>query len=280
MAGIAGFLAGPVLLALPWAVAWPLVGCVMASVTVSAVLLGLPFPLTVNFTVSTLVTGLVVYGLVRLAQLVKELQRARRALARSAVVEERLRAARDLHDLLGHSLAAILLKCELARRLDPGRARAELEDVLAMAEKAETDLRVVSGERQALSLAVEAESARSVLTAAGIEVELVLAHDELPAEVENALGTVLREAVTNVLRHSSARHCAITTVAEEGAVWLRVRNDGVGPAGGRPGSAGIGNLTTRLAALDGRLGTAREDGWFELTARAPVARRPSPLPTG
>ncbi|WP_329426751.1 histidine kinase [Streptosporangium sp. NBC_01495] len=287
--GIAGFLAGPVLLALPWAVAWPLVGCVMASVAVSAVLLGLPFPLTVNFTASTLVTGLVVYGLVRLAQLVKELQQARQALARSAVVEERLRAARDLHDLLGHSLAAILLKCELARRLDPGRARAELEDVLAMAEKAETDLRVVSGERQAMSLAVEAESARSVLVAAGIEVELVLAHEAheaheghegLPAEVENALGTVLREAVTNVLRHSAARHCAITTVAEEGVVSLRVRNDGVGPAGGRPGSAGIGNLTTRLAALDGRLGTAREDGWFELTAQAPVARRPSPLPTG
>jgi signal transduction histidine kinase len=278
--GIAGFLAGPVLLAFPWAVAWPLVGCVMASVATSAVLLGLPFPVTVNFTASTLVTGLVVYGLVRLAQLVKELQQARQALARSAVVEERLRAARDLHDLLGHSLAAILLKCELARRLDPGRARAELEDVLVMAEKAETDLRVVSGEQQAMSLAVEAESARSVLAAAGIEVELILAHEKLPAEVENVLGTVLREAVTNVLRHSSARQCAITTVTEEGVVWLRVRNDGVRSAGGRPGSAGLGNLTTRLAALDGRLGTAREDGWFALTAQAPTTRRPSPLPAG
>ncbi|WP_157518146.1 sensor histidine kinase [Herbidospora mongoliensis] len=268
--GSAGFLAGPILLAFPWAVAWPLVGGVMASVAASAVLLGLPFPQTVNFTVSTLVTGLVVYGLVRLAQLVKELHQARQALARSAVVEERLRAARDLHDLLGHSLAAILLKCELARRLDPERARAELEDVLAMAEKAATDLRVVSGEQQAMSLAVEAESARSVLAAAGIEVELALTHGELPAEVENVLGTVLREAVTNVLRHSSARHCAITTVTDDGAVRLQVRNDGVGPAGGRPGSAGIGNLTTRLAALDGRLGTAREDSWFELTAQAPT----------
>ena len=195
--GIAGFLAGPVLLALPWAVAWPLVGCVMASVTVSAVLLGLPFPLTVNFTVSTLVTGLVVYGLIRLAQLVKELQRARRALARSAVVEERLRAARDLHDLLGHSLAAILLKCELARQLDPGRARAELEDVLAMAEKAETDLRDVSGERQALSLAVEAESARSVLTAAASRWSSSSRTRASRRGGERA-GTVLREAVTNV----------------------------------------------------------------------------------
>ncbi|MEU7747878.1 histidine kinase [Nonomuraea sp. NPDC049158] len=269
--GAAGFLAGPILLAFPWSVAWPLVGCVMASVAVSAVLLGLPVPLTVNFTASTLVTGLVVYGLLKLAQLVRELQEARQALARAAVVEERLRAARDLHDLLGHSLAAILLKCELARRLDPARARTELADVLAMAEKAEGDLRVISGERPALSLAAEAESARSVLAAAGIQVELGLAHAQLSAEVENVLGTVLREAVTNVLRHSSARHCAITTVVEEGVVRLRVRNDGVRSSEGRPGSAGIGNLTTRLAALDGRLGTAREDGWFELTAQAPTS---------
>ncbi|MFI7143618.1 histidine kinase [Nonomuraea sp. NPDC050022] len=270
--GAAGFLAGPILLAFPWSVAWPLVGCVMASVAVSAVLLGLPVPLTVNFTASTLVTGLVVYGLLKLAQLVRELQEARQALARAAVVEERLRAARDLHDLLGHSLAAILLKCELARRLDPARARAELADVLAMAEKAEGDLRVISGERPALSLVAEAESARSVLAAAGIQVELGLAHAELSAEVENVLGTVLREAVTNVLRHSSARHCAITMVVEEdGVVRLRVRNDGVRSSEGRPGSAGIGNLTTRLAALNGRLGTERDDDWFELTAQAPTS---------
>ncbi|MEU8145590.1 histidine kinase [Nonomuraea sp. NPDC048901] len=269
--GAAGFLAGPILLAFPWSVAWPLVGCVMASVAVSAVLLGLPVPLTVNFTASTLVTGLVVYGLLKLAQLVRELQEARQALARAAVVEERLRAARDLHDLLGHSLAAILLKCELARRLDPARARAELVDVLAMTEKAEGDLRVISGARPALSLAAEAESARSVLAAAGIQVELGLAHAELSAEVENVLGTVLREAVTNVLRHSSARHCAITTVVEDGVVRLRVRNDGVRSSEGRPGSAGIGNLATRLAALDGRLGTERDDDWFELTAQAPAS---------
>ncbi|MEU7863169.1 histidine kinase [Nonomuraea sp. NPDC049141] len=272
--GVAGFLAGPILLAFRWRVAWPLVGCVTASVAASAVLLGLPVPVTVNFAASTVVTGLVMYGLIELAQLVRELQEARQALARSAVVEERLRAARDLHDLLGHSLAAILLKCELARRLDPARARDELADVLAMAEKAEADLRVISGEQPAMSLAAEAASARSLLAAAGIQVELDLAHGELSTEVENVLGTVLREAVTNVLRHSSARHCAITTVVEDGVVRLRVRNDGVRPAEGRPGSAGIGNLTTRLAALDGRLGTAREDGWFELTAQAPSSNRP------
>ncbi|WP_214413915.1 sensor histidine kinase [Sphaerisporangium fuscum] len=272
--GIAGFLAGPVLLAFPQAVAWPLVAGVMAIVAVCAAQLGLPVAATVNYTVSTLVTGLVVHGLVRLAQLVKELQESRQALAHAAVVEERLRAARDLHDLLGHSLAAVLLKCELARRLDPDRARAELDDVLTMVAQAEADLRAtVSGEHRELSLADEAKSASSLLSAAGVEVDLVLDHGPLAPEVETVLGAVLREAVTNVLRHSSARHCAIATSADEGVVRLRVRNDGLGKANGRRGSAGIGNLTVRLAALSGTLVTDRDDGWFELTAEAPTTPR-------
>ncbi|MFE3450557.1 sensor histidine kinase [Nonomuraea sp. NPDC059194] len=270
--GVAGFLAGPILLAFPWTLALPLVAAVVASVATVGVLLAMPVALTVNYAISTVVTGLVVYGLVRLAQVVKELQDARHGLARAAVVEERLRAARDLHDLLGHNLAAILLKCELARRLDQERARAELDDVLAMVERAEADLRAVSGGELTMSLAEEAESARSVLAAADVTVTLSLDHGDLGQEVETVLSTVLRESVTNVLRHSSPRRCAIETAHQDGVVRLRVRNDGVrsGSADRRPGSSGLGNLTTRLAALDGRLTTSREDGWFELVAQAPT----------
>ncbi|MEV4108764.1 histidine kinase [Nonomuraea sp. NPDC049695] len=268
--GVAGFLAGPVLLAFSWAVALPLVAAVVAVVATAAVLLGLPVPLTVNYAISTLVTGLAVYGLLRLAQLARELRESRDGLARAAVLEERLRAARDLHDLLGHTLAAILLKCELARRLDPERARKELDDVLAMTERARADLRTVSGEHGELSLTAEAESARSVLAAAGIEAVLDLGHDRLGRAVDTALGIVLREAVTNVLRHSSAGRCTITTSVRDGAVRLSVRNDGVRSSQGRHGSAGIGNLTTRLAALDGQLAIVREHGWFELTATVPT----------
>ncbi|WP_170223092.1 sensor histidine kinase [Nonomuraea turkmeniaca] len=242
----------------------------MAVVAVAATWLGLPVPLTVNYAISTVVTGLVVYGLVRLAQLARELRESRDGLARAAVVEERLRAARDLHDLLGHTLAAILLKSELARRLEPARARQQLDDVLTMTERAMEDLRTVSGGHGKLSLGVEAESARSVLAATGIEVSLSLGHSALGQEVETTLGAVLREAVTNVLRHSSARHCSITTSEEDGVVRLSVRNDGARSSKGRHGSAGIGNLTTRLAALDGRLSVSQEDGWFELTATAPT----------
>ncbi|MFC3573600.1 sensor histidine kinase [Streptomyces yaanensis] len=268
--GVAGFLAGPLPLAFRRSAAWPLVGCVTASVALIGARLGLPLAMTVNYTVSTVVTGLVVYGLLRLAQIVNELGEAQRRLARSAVVEERLRAARDLHDLLGHSLAGMLLTCELARRLPPERAPAELENVLAMAERGEADLRAASGGAGRMSLTAEAASVRAVLAAAGIEAEVSLAHDGLSAGAETALSAVLREAVTNVLRHSDARSCAISTVAADGGTRLRVRNDGARRTRGRRGSSGIGNLTARLAALDGEL-TVRSpgDGWFELVAWVP-----------
>jgi signal transduction histidine kinase len=268
--GVAGFLAGPILLAFPWAAALPLVAAIVAVVAGAGVLLALPVPLTVNYAISTVVTGLVVYGLLKLAQLARELHESRDGPARAAVVEERLRAARDLHDLLGHTLAAILLKCELARRLDADRARKELDDVLSMTEQAMRDLRTVSGGHRELSLATEAESARSLLATAGIDVLLDLGHDTLGGEADTTLGIVLREAVTNVLRHSSARRCTITTSVRDGAVRLSVRNDGASAAAGRRGSSGIGNLTTRLTALDGRLAVSQEDGCFELTATVPI----------
>ncbi|MEU7886145.1 histidine kinase [Microbispora bryophytorum] len=270
--GAAGFLAGPVLLAFPWRAAWPTAAAIVASVAGAGMLFGLPAPVLANSTVSALVTGLVVYALLRLAQIVKELQAARESLARAAIVEERLRAARDLHDLLGHSLAAILLTCELARRLKCPRER--IEEIVVMAEGARADLRSVSGEQRELSLAAEVESARTVLSAAGIRVTVEQAELHLPAEVETVLGTVLREAVTNVLRHSEARHCAITMRADERGLRLRVRNDGVSAGKTRRGSSGIGNLTTRLAALDGRLASHVDGDRFTLDAcvphRAPV----------
>ena len=202
-------------------------------------------------------------------------------LARAATVQERLRAARDLHDLLGHSLAAMLLKCELARRLgevDPARARTELTEVVAMAERARADLRAASGAGEPeMSLETELESARSVLTTAGVETRVEPGHGPLSGPAATVLSTVLREAVTNVLRHSSARHCVITTTSEAGLVTLTVANDGLDPRARRtPPGSGIGNLTTRLAAIDGTL-TARADGTggFRLQARVRPDAEPS-----
>ncbi|WP_242903398.1 sensor histidine kinase [Actinomadura terrae] len=271
--GAAGFLVGGLLVALPQWAAIPLVAAVIIGVGATSP--GQDAAATVNAMISTLVTGLVLYGLVRLTRLVRDLRVAGEELARAATVQERLRAARDLHDLLGHSLAAILLKCELARRLaaaDPARARAELTEVVAMAEQAHEDLRAATGGTSALVLDAEIASARSVLAAAGVEVEVDAGHAGLPSEASAVLSVVLREAVTNVLRHSAARHCAIVTARDGAGVRLTVRNDGLDPHARRtPPGAGIGNLTTRLASHNGAL-SARADGNgdFVLEARLPA----------
>jgi signal transduction histidine kinase len=198
------------------------------------------------------------------------LQAAREELARLAVVQERLRAARDLHDLLGHSLAAILLTCELARRLieiDPVRAREQLAGIADMTDRAQADLRAVYGADPEMSLEAEAASARAVLTAAGIDVHVGLAHEPLSTSVDTVLSAVLREAVTNVMRHSTARHCRVETRSAANTVRLSVRNDGVTRTAGRTSGSGIGNLTIRLAAVGGALTTRTDDdGWFRLQA--------------
>jgi signal transduction histidine kinase len=218
----------------------------------------------VNTVVSVPVTGLVVYGLLRLARLADELRDAAAALARTAVVQERLRAARDLHDLLGHTIAALLLKGELARRLadrDPERAADEFADMVTMAERARGDLATVTGAVPSLELAPELDSALGVLETAGIDVTLTR-DGTPPQEAEPVLGIVLREAVTNVLRHSTARHVQIT-VADDG---LTVVNDGA-PAEVTPPGSGIGNLATRLAEHGGTLDAGpTPGGGFRLTA--------------
>ncbi|MFV2174081.1 histidine kinase [Actinomadura sp. LOL_016] len=262
--GVPGFLVGALLVALPAVAAWPLAGAVMASMGLIAWHLGESSAVVVNSVISVLVTGLVVWGAVRLAQLADELRDAAAGLARAAVVRERLRAARDLHDLLGHSLAAIQLKGEIARRLleaDPAGAREQFVGLVRMAVQARRDMATVTGAAAVLELRPELESARSVLAAAGIEVRVV--HDgDPPGAAEAVLSTVLREAVTNILRHSAAGHCEIVV----GTAGLEVVNDGC-PDGITPPGAGIGNLATRLAELGGRLDARPAGGGrFRLTA--------------
>ncbi|MET8338639.1 histidine kinase [Streptosporangium canum] len=278
---VPGFLAGSLLLALPPSLSWPLVVLTMASVASAGVLLSLGVSVVVNLTISVLVTGLVVSGLARLTQSIKELQATREEPARAAIAQERLRVARDLHDLLGHNLAAILLKSELVRRLldrDPERARTELGDIVVISERARADMRAVSGDHLELTLEEEAASARAMLTTAGIEVTVNLDHDPLPMfndpAVNTVLSAVLREAVTNVLRHSGARRCRIETEYARGLLQLTITNDGFSRDAVRPqAGTGLGNLTTRLAIVGGRLTAGpEEDGWFRLRVVLDPAR--------
>jgi two-component system sensor histidine kinase DesK len=211
---------------------------------------------------------------------VSQLDRARDVQARLAVAEERLRFARDLHDVMGRNLSAIAVKGQLAgelvRRGRPEAAQ-EVADISRIAEESLREVRgVVAGYRGA-DLAGELVGARSVLRAAGVACTVSGEDDgaALPVQVQTALGWVVREAVTNVLRHSRATSCAVTLRAGTDAAELRVVNDGVphGPAGDGTGT-GLTGLAERLGAVGGRLEAHREDGDFVLTATLPLAARP------
>jgi two-component system sensor histidine kinase DesK len=199
-----------------------------------------------------------------------ELAEAREELAHRAVAEERMRFARDLHDLLGHSLSLIALKSELAGRLaerDPGRARQEMADVESTARQALAEVRdAVSGYRQ-VSLAQALVEARSALSAAGIALRPPTAVDVLPGPVDAVLGWVVREAVTNVLRHSGATTVTIDLDTAADDVVLGIADDGRGSAA--PRGVGLTGLAERVQRLGGDLRTAGGDG-FRLTARLPL----------
>ena len=278
--GLPGFLAGSLLLALPPVAAWTGFAAVVASIAVAQWQFTGLF-LDVSYaTVSTIITGLVVYGLTWLAGLVVQLHNARNELAQLAVAQERLRFARDLHDLLGYSLSAITLKSELTRRLvlsQPDKAEDELAEVLDISRRALADVRAVASGYRELSLEAEARSARSVLVDAEVDVRMDIKYGELPMQVRTVLAIVLREGVTNVLRHSKAERCDITIRRERDQVRLEIGNDGVPEAPTEPaphGGSGIQNLSVRVAALGGTLTTGvDEDGWFRLRATTPVPQR-------
>ncbi|WP_131757563.1 sensor histidine kinase, partial [Actinomadura fibrosa] len=179
------------------------------------------------------------YVQVWLFHVVQELQEARARAARSAVGEERLRFARDLHDVLGHSLQAVALRAEVAERYlerDPGRVRKELAEIQSMARDAVSDVREVVRGYRATSLRTELDGMSAVLRAAGIRCASPAVSPELPAHVHEPLGWVAREAATNVLRHSSATWCEIAVSADGDRVALEIVNDGAGrrsaPSGG------------------------------------------------
>lgn len=275
--GLPGLLAGSVLLVLPGRVRWPVFVAVALTVgAVQWVLSGSPDGIVYGI-VSTVNHGLVVYGLTRLRDLVDALEAARADVAALAVTRERLRFARDLHDLLGYGLSAITLKAELAARLatlDPGRARDELDDVLGVVAQALGDVRTVAGHQRPLDLTAEIASVRSVLDAADIALDLrpdpFPDVSTLPTTPATVLATVLREAVTNLLRHSDATCCVISIVIGPGAVRLEIVNDGARTPSRPPGS-GLASLAARSASLGGVLSAGPDsDGGFAVRVSVPA----------
>ena len=219
-----------------------------------------------------LLTAFVMWGIVQMVERNAQLARAHAQLAELAVSQERARFARDLHDLLGHSLTLLAIKAELAGRLvriDPDRAEQEVAAVERLARDALVDVRsAVGGYRQA-TLAGELAAARAVLDAAGIESDLPAAVDQVPGERRELLGWAVREGVTNVVRHSRARSCRIV-VDQDG---VQVLDDGRGPVAADGGLAtavagpghGLTGLRERADAAGAYLMVGRsEQGGFAL----------------
>jgi two-component system sensor histidine kinase DesK len=260
--------------ALPERWVWP---AVVASAGVCVLAVGVHGELGDLFVLPVLcvLTAFGLRGTRHLVAVNNELAEAREELARNAVAEERMRFARDLHDLLGHSLSLIALKSELAGRLaeaDPARARTEMADVETVARRALAEVRdAVSGYRQVSSAQALAE-ARSALSGAGIAVRLPAGVPVLPGPVDAALGWVVREATTNVLRHSGARSVAVTLTEDGAEAVLTVTDDGRGPAGDTGPGSGLAGLAERVGKLGGALtGGAGADGGYELRAVLPLA---------
>lgn len=168
-----------------------------------------------------------------------------------ALVAERERVARDVHDVLGHSLTVVSVKAQLAERLldsDPERARAELAQIQSLTREALAEIRATVAGLRVARLGDELQAARAALAAAGIEAELATDVAVVDPRHRIVAAWVLREAVTNVVRHSAARQCAVDL--EEGT--LRVTDDGRGPDGLIEGN-GLRGVRERVAAAGGTL---------------------------
>ncbi|MGY5764230.1 sensor histidine kinase [Brachybacterium sp. DNPG3] len=186
-----------------------------------------------------------------------------------AVAAERERIGRDLHDILGHSLTTITVSAQLARRLldaDPEAARAQIEEIERLSRQSLADVRATASGMQQVRAASEIASARSVLAAAGIEADVPAALPELDDECAELLGYVIREGVTNAVRHSRATRCTIRLEADR----VVIADDGVGFRADRA-RTGLAGLEARLAEHGGELRIASGPEGTSLTAILPAA---------
>jgi two-component system sensor histidine kinase DesK len=184
----------------------------------------------------------------------KRLLRAQEEIEHLAKIAERERIARDLHDVLGHTLSVIVLKSELASKLvdrDPARAKSEMSDVEQTARKALAEVREAIGGYRSNGLVAELAQARATLETAGITVECEQTSVQLPATQESVLALAVREAVTNVVRHAEAARCRLELRTTDGVCRLSIQDDGRG--GSQQEGNGLSGMRQRVEALGGTL---------------------------
>lgn len=279
------FFCGPVLLALPLRPAMALAALPPVATGVGLLAIGLPEQQRMALLISMAVGGFVFGASYRCSgwtlRVVDELDAARESQARLAVAEERLRFSRDLHDVLGRNLSVIALKSELAVQLSQRgspSATDQMTEVQRIAQESQREIREVARGYREANLHSELEGARGVLAAAGVDCRI---EDEaasvLPAPVQAALGWVVREGTTNVLRHAEAGRCTVRLRRTRDLTVLEMENDGAVPDSGQPapGPAGVGSglagLRERVAVFGGTVTAGTEaGGTFRLTAAIPV----------
>lgn len=241
---------------LPWR--WGRAAVVVVGLAgfAGGIAIGEEFP--IFLAVAGIIMALVIGASIERGHLEARLEKAERRSALLAVAAERERIGRDLHDILGHSLTTITVTAQLAHRLveaDPEAARAQLAEIERTSRQALADVRATASGLQQVRAASEIASARSVLLAAGIEADVPAALPALSDERAELFGYVIREGVTNVVRHARASRCTIRVTGSSASI----ADDGRGMASGAPRS-GLAGLERRVAEAGGVLTAEAADG--------------------
>ncbi|MGN6199962.1 sensor histidine kinase [Humibacter sp.] len=202
----------PVMAAMSWQPRWFMIATIVAIGLAQLVVMGVTGTLGVYWYAAALTAsiGIMMFAFGQQLQAMQKLRDAQGEIARLAVVDERERFARDMHDVLGHSLTVVTVKSELARKLvarDPERAEEELADIERLSRAALADLRASVAGYRAMTLETELSAAHAALVAADVVPHLPASADVVSPELRETFAWVLRESVTNVVRHARAKNC-------------------------------------------------------------------------
>ena len=216
----------------------------------------------------TVSIGVMMSAFARQIDALRRLRNAQGEIARLAVVEERARFSRDMHDVLGHSLTVVTVKSELARRLipsDPARAEEELADIERLTRSALADLRAAVAGYREMSLSTELAAAQAGLAAADIQAHLPRNGEEVAPDLRELFGWVLREGVTNVIRHSRSQNCWVRV----GPDSLEIEDDGRGPAAAGQAPVGASGIERQGSGIAGLTARAEASGATVSVAQGP-----------
>lgn len=262
---------------------WIVAGLTTLQIALEVIRLS-DLPSALNAIINSVLVGGVGIGARLLWQSYVELLAAREEIARLAVSEERLRFARDLHDLLGQSLAVLVLKSELVAKQVPADTgeptRQELRDLARVARKSLNDVREAAAGYRRPSLSMEIGNARTALRAAGIGLRVEDSLGRVAAEQDSVLAWCVREGVTNVLKHSGAQKCVLRLSREDGNARLEVVDDGRGMGALDGDGIGLVGLRERVELAGGTFDVRSEpSGGLRLRVDLPAGLpAPSELP--